>query len=249
MIEILKAALAAAKKTGDATQIEAAEKALATALAAEGKYKHTKKTETETEEDDGGESDDAEDESAEDAEDAEDESAEDEKSGDEPPESEPDSSGSDDEKGDAKSAAYVLAVAREITGEKSTSGVIGALQAMAHATKNAQRMSERLQKLERSTRADKVNAMVRDGMRTGKLTPALRKWASDLGMKDPRSLKAYLKTAAAMPGTLREAAEPTERDAQANGETVTQLCNQFGIKPEQFAAAAQRNGAGKYPAH
>ena len=88
---------------------------------------------------------------------------------------------------------------------------------------------------------DKVAALVEAGVADGRILPAMKDWAAELGKKDLAALSAYLDKAApiaALAGTQ------TNGDAPAGGKderglTAAELavCSATGVDPKDFAAA------------
>ncbi|HSX60260.1 MAG TPA: phage protease [Tahibacter sp.] len=90
------------------------------------------------------------------------------------------------------------------------------------------------------SRNGKVAALVETGLADGRLLPALKDWATDLGKKDFAALTAYLDKAqpiAALTSTQTRGVSPIATGENAHGLTVDQLaiCTNCGITPEAFA--------------
>lgn len=89
--------------------------------------------------------------------------------------------------------------------------------------------------------AEKVDALVQAGLEDGRLLPAMKDWAADLGKKDLAALSAYLDKAApiaALAGTQTRGQQPVGTKDE-NGLTAAELavCSMTGISPKDFAAA------------
>ena len=88
---------------------------------------------------------------------------------------------------------------------------------------------------------DKVTALVETGLADGRILPAMKDWATDLGKKDLAALSAYLDKAApiaALAGTQTEGNAPAGGKDE-NGLTTAELavCSAAGVTPKDFAAA------------
>lgn len=86
-----------------------------------------------------------------------------------------------------------------------------------------------------------VGELVESGMADGRLLPAQKEWATNLGKKDIAALSAYLKTAqpiAALRGSQTDG-NPPKGGADENGLTQAELavCTATGVTPKDFAAA------------
>jgi len=84
-----------------------------------------------------------------------------------------------------------------------------------------------------------VGELVESGLKDGRLLPAQKDWATQLGKKDIAALTSYLKTAqpiAALTGTQTRGQQPAATD-DPNGLTPDELavCTATGVKPEDFA--------------
>lgn len=91
-------------------------------------------------------------------------------------------------------------------------------------------------------RDGEVAALVASGLADGRLLPAQKDWATDLGKKDVAALSAYLKTAqpiAALSGSQTGGRPPEKTTANPQGLTAEELavCSATGIKAEDFAKA------------
>lgn len=87
-----------------------------------------------------------------------------------------------------------------------------------------------------------VNDLVESGLADGRLLPAQKQWATDLGKKDVAALSAYLKTAepiAALRGSQTGGRNPVDAGDNAHGLTADELavCSATGLAPEDFAKA------------
>ena len=248
-IRVLRAAVEAAKKSGDAKAIAEAEAVLVRALAARG----------ESSED----SEDSEDEEDEEKSEDDDEPEDDE---DEPEESDDDEEDSPDEdeeeeKGEAsalkmtKSARRIAEVAAELTGKSHSSEIIGALRGLVASGHRAAKNEARLHRLEQEARRTKVETIIAKGRRAGKLTKAQVAWATKLGMRSPKELKAFLSTAPVVvhardEGGYREPGTPSYGNSYAAGpkpatnapeDVVASIAKNLGITAASLATAEELN--------
>lgn len=93
--------------------------------------------------------------------------------------------------------------------------------------------------LEKDGRAREVGELVTAALSSGQLLPALKDWATDLGMKDPAQLKAYLENApaiAALSGTQTGGRKPNGDSSQLS-EAEMAVCTRMGLDPAKFKAA------------
>lgn len=91
-------------------------------------------------------------------------------------------------------------------------------------------------------RGDEVAQLVETGLKDGRLLPAQKDWAVELGKKDVAALTSYLKTAqpiAALSGSQTGGRAPEKTDANPHALTAEELavCSATGIKAEDFAKA------------
>ncbi len=210
-IDALQAKLISSKSLAERTRLGAEVSKLTAALATSAKDTFKKKT-TEVEETSDGDADEEEEES-ESADDADEEESADE--GEEADESadadeeesanadadeDEDDDSDDDDSDDADSKASAREIARfasQVTGKKSVSAIKGVLRAMGEGFK---RTNAQVAKLTKNARAIQVRDMVSAGMKAGKIMPSQKEWATAMGQRSPRELKAYL---AATPKRVR----------------------------------------------
>jgi cobalamin biosynthesis protein CobT len=154
----------------------------------------------------------------------------------------------DDEPAPAKTKkkatrASVVAAARELTGKTRPSDIIGTLRAYKHAREQVTVLSDRVRKLEKTLHDERVRKLVTRGIREGKITPALRKWARNLGRQDVAQLRAYLDQAAPIVALGR-----STKPGNAGGAIVTltadelKVCELTGVSPELFAKNKHNHG-------
>jgi phage I-like protein len=140
--------------------------------------------------------------------------------------------------------ASVVAAARELTGKTRASDIIGTLRAYKHAREQVTVLSDRVRKLEKTLHEERVRKLVARGIRDGKITPALRKWARNLGRQDVAQLRAYLDQAAPMVSLGRATTA-----ADAGGAIVTltadelKVCELTGVSPGLFAKNKNNHGS------
>lgn len=93
--------------------------------------------------------------------------------------------------------------------------------------------------------ADKVGGLVEQAIAEGKLLPAQKQWATDLGKKDMAALTGYLDSAApiaALAGTQTKGKAP-EGGADKGKLTAAQLavCKAMGISPDDYRKTLEAN--------
>jgi len=82
-----------------------------------------------------------------------------------------------------------------------------------------------------------VGDLVAAGLEDGRLLPAQKQWAQDLGESNIAALKAYLDTAtgiAALKGKQTGGKAPEGDKTQALSETEVAVCSQMGVSPEEY---------------
>lgn len=93
--------------------------------------------------------------------------------------------------------------------------------------------------LENAGRTREVGELVTAALSNGQLVPAMRDWATALGMKDLAQLKEYLEKApaiAALSGTQTGGRQPNGDPSQLT-ETEMAVCKNLGLDPAEFRAA------------
>ena len=150
-----------------------------------------------------------------------------------PPEDGEDGEGVDegDDGEDAKATASVVAFARQLTGKVKASHVVASLKGMAAQKAHADTLQARVDRLEADATSAKLNALIAQGTKAGKLAPAQKEWALT---QSPDSLKAFLDAAPALVRTTTDAA--TQPKA-SEGLTARELaeCKRRGVDPEKYA--------------
>ena len=107
-----------------------------------------------------------------------------------------------------------------------------------------ERVSARVEKLERSEQIRVRDALVDEALRSGKLAPASRQWAEQYAERDPEGFRQFLATAPAVVpvgGPTVPGGGPTPATAQID-ETQAAVNRMLGIAPETFAKHAGRGG-------
>jgi signal peptide peptidase SppA len=143
------------------------------------------------------------------SEDKEDEKAEDdeseEKAEDDGDEEDEDKEGDDDEdedepeekKSKSFSDAQLFALAQRVTGKSDRRELFGALEGIGHARKENASLRARVQKLEGESKKQRVEAIIAQAKKEGRITPADEKkghveWLRAQGMKDEKVLTGFL---------------------------------------------------------
>lgn len=246
----LKAAKTEAAKTKAGSAFRAACRALADAeaVAEAKKMKKTKYVEETLEED---EEDDAEDDDdGDDDDDSDDDDAED-SSGDEDAEDEDDDEDAEDESEEeearvatGKSGAFMRKLSR-LTGKATPGAILGAVRG---AIESAGKVRE----LDRSMRAMRVENMLKDGRRAGKIEKGLVAFCRQMGMRGAsgeQELAAYLDAKAPSVNTTddapvipRDAAAFLGAAGEGGGLTAetAQIAARMGMSPEEAARVAAK---------
>lgn len=100
-------------------------------------------------------------------------------------------------------------------------------------------MQEQIAALAEGNRAREVEELVTVALSSHKLTPSMKGWATELGMKDPAQLRAYLDKApaiAALSTTQTGGRQPGGDPTQLT-ETELAVCTRLGLDPAQYKAA------------
>lgn len=142
----------------------------------------------------------------------------------------------------AKSGLYtpksLYQLAKRITGKNGVSQVFGALDALGLQKGVNEKLNARIKKLEAGNRAEKVNAMLVQARREGKINKAAMSSLREQGMRDPKWLKGHLDVLPARVRTLEEGvAEGKSYAGNAKDETSTkkgqELIESQGLNDEQ----------------
>lgn len=129
----------------------------------------------------------------------------------------------------ADEAAVLAAVTALRTPDSSTTATIAALQGQVA------QLTARLD-------GDQVTRTVDDAITAGKLLPAMRDWALNLGKVSMAQLSAYIAAAPVVKlDGQKVAGDPGSKTAPLAAETA--LMKGFGLTPEQFAAGAPAKAA------
>lgn len=100
-------------------------------------------------------------------------------------------------------------------------------------------MQEQIAALAEGNRAREVEELVTVALSSHKLIPSMKGWATELGMKDPAQLRAYLDKApaiAALSTTQTGGRQPGGDPTQLT-ETELAVCTRLGLDPAQYKAA------------
>ena len=200
----LLAKLAAATTDDDRVKLAAALTKLEASDVSSKMIKHEKVTEKYQEEGEEEDEDEEDEESAEEEDGSEEseESAEDDDEDDDDKDDEDDEDDDEDEEESAKAllahngrkAKALLAKAKKLTGAKSVGELFGALDALGVKLAASAKTADRVAKLEKTAKRDKVLGMLKTARREGRVTPAQMASLTEQGMKSPKWLKGYLAT-------------------------------------------------------
>lgn len=190
-----KTALLAAKTEEERKKFLAQHEAAVKALAkCEEDAEDEDKEKAEDEESD----DDSEDKDAEDEESEDDDAEEEDDDGDKDADDDSDAEDEDDKKEakalSAKDARRLFAACRELTGKSNVREVLGALSAMGSKLAGAEKLRERVTRLESENKRATVGGMLAKAKKEGRITPAEARELEKQGLKDPKWLKGYLAT-------------------------------------------------------
>lgn len=108
----------------------------------------------------------------------------------------------EDDKKDSKKAALILREFQALTGHTSKDKMLGTLRAMKDASSRETSMAQRLASVEAELSSVKMSALVKSGLKAGKLAPAQKAWALT---QSPDALQAYLDATPAMVRPAEEA--------------------------------------------
>jgi len=120
---------------------------------------------------------------------------------------------------EAAALAAVTALARPDT---SAASAMAALQGQ-------------LAELTRQINEGKLEKLVADALAAGKLVPAQKDWAMDLGRKDLAALQAFVAAAPVVPLAGQSGGKPPGGDGTAADPLAAQVMQQFGLNAETFA--------------
>ena len=99
-------------------------------------------------------------------------------------------------------------------------------------------VASQLKTLQDERTEEKANAQVDEGIRTGKITPAMRDWALGYAGKDPDGFTAYL---AALPVLIKPGSNPPAGDENNQADAALTddelaVCKAMGLTEDQFKA-------------
>jgi hypothetical protein len=84
------------------------------------------------------------------------------------------------------------AVCQRVTGQRSVSGILGALEALASTAKSTEKLSADVSKLKADKRRSRVDAMLAEARREQKITAPEMKSLRAQGLNDPKWLRGHL---------------------------------------------------------
>lgn len=138
--------------------------------------------------------------------------------------------------------ATALKLPANLAGEAAEAAALAAVAALGQPDASAATAMAALQAqvAELTTRlnADKVTGAVDDAIKAGKLLPAMRQWALDLGNKDLAALSAYVAAAPVVQLNGQTQNKTVEGGAVQADALSTQLAGAFGLSAEQMAKGA-----------
>lgn len=126
---------------------------------------------------------------------------------------------------------------KEVTALKSNAGNPDPTKWAPFAALTA--LKDQVVALENAGRTREVGELVTAALSNGQLVPAMKDWATELGMKDPAQLKAYLDKApaiAALSGTQTGGRQPNGDPSQLTDIELA-VCKNLGLDPAKFKAA------------
>lgn len=86
-------------------------------------------------------------------------------------------------------------------------------------------------------------ALLEQGVKSGKIVPAMEPWARKLGESDPAALREFLATSQAVALSSNQTGGTSPAiAASALTEAEQTVCRAMGLKPEQFIAARPAEG-------
>jgi len=138
----------------------------------------------------------------------------------------------------------LLRLARQITGKRSIEEVMGALHATWQASKKAATLASKVAKLEADATATRIQSLIAQGMKAGKLSAGQKAWAKTL---TPAALKAYLDSAPKMVQAVDEGHTEAKVEGVGPGAVTAEMAKIWrkqGFAEKDFPALlATMNGA------
>jgi hypothetical protein len=204
------------------------------------KTKYVEETEETDEEDDSEEDDEDDEEDEDDADDADDD-------GDDDGDDDDDDDGDDaeDEADEKKAAAALYRDLSRATGKRGRGAIMGMVQAALDSHKHVAKLSTEM-------RSMKVDKMISEGRKSGKIEKSLVAFCRDMGMRSPKQLKTYLEQKSPSVRTTDEAPRLPREFAAAVAEAGVSLTPEqgaiartMGMDPDAIKrVAAMTNGSG-----
>lgn len=160
----------------------------------------------------------------------------------------------EEKKEEAKAASRIVAAAREATGEKDPSRIVGALKALGETQPAVVRLTARVAELEAADKAakeqakkDRVTALVKASATPGprcKIAPAEVDALIGWGLKDEDGLKAYLDkkpalVAASVTHTPSGKPDKAAKVAALSADQIA-IIRASGLTPEQFVEQLEK---------
>lgn len=137
-----------------------------------------------------------------------------------------------------KGGKALLSRLGKLTGQRSVGGIVGAVR-------GALENSKRVNAVARELRTIKVNGMIEQARKDGRLEKGLVAWARQTGMRSPNELAAYLKAKAPQVRTTEDdALVPVEVTGALAGSGLTkeqaEIATRMGMKPEEAAEVLKK---------
>jgi phage I-like protein len=102
------------------------------------------------------------------------------------------SEGEPDGDEEKQQTSRIVATAREITGQTTAAGIVGALKAMGEGTAGYAKLAREVAELKASGRAAEVKEIISKASQSGKVAPAMVAKLTAMGMRDPAELKGFI---------------------------------------------------------
>lgn len=141
-------------------------------------------------------------------------------------------------------ADQVAALTTEVAQKKDEVAALTALAGMPDPAKYVPlaaltTLQSQVATLSQDQRKRDVDQLVTVALSANKLPPALKDWATNLGMKDPAQLKAYLDTVPAIAALSRTqtGGRSPEGDGSQLSDDELAVCTRMGLDPAAFLKA------------
>jgi phage I-like protein len=102
------------------------------------------------------------------------------------------SEGEPDGDEEKQQTSRIVATAREITGQTTAAGIVGALKAMGEGTAGYAKLAREVAELKASGRAAEVKEIISKASQSGKVAPAMVAKLTAMGMRDPAELRGFI---------------------------------------------------------